>query len=158
VSSYLEPRTVVLRVTDTDRMTLLEFGRALAAVDVRVPEVGPLLRAAFRPELDADPATFERGLELAYAIAWQLERRADPSISWEEAQTWDVQPAAPTPAEIEAARILTQGDELVAKVAAGTGLPPEVAGALTMSQVGALGAARSGGSRTARRQRARVRR
>lgn len=151
--TYPTPRRVELRLLDTDRLTLLEYGRALAAANVRDGEAASLLSLAFRVNRDADPAGLERALTLTYAIVWQLERRTDPTLSWETAQTLDVVPIEATPAEIDAARIARQADELVASVSVGTGIPPDVAGQLTMSQVAATGHAVRPDGRRARRAR-----
>lgn len=134
-SRYPEPKRVELRLADTDRLTLLEYGRALAAANVRDRDAPRLLGIAFRVRRDGDPADVAHALELCYAIVWQFERRLDPALTWGQAQTWDVVPLEATPAELEAARIESGADELVAQVALGTGLPPGVAGELTMSQV-----------------------
>lgn len=152
--TYATPRRVELRLLDNDRLTILEYGHALAATGVRDRETAHLLAIAYKLR-DADPAELVRALELVYAIAWQLERRADRSLTWDDAQTWDVVPLEPTPAELEEARQAREADELVATVAVGTGLPPAVAGELTLSQVAGLAAARKP---ERRRRRARVHR
>jgi hypothetical protein len=154
MTSYPEPRKVELRLLDTDRLTLLEYGRALAAAGVKDQEVAPLLRAAFRTTRDADPEDFARGLALAYAIVWQLEKRSSPALTWAEAQTWDVVPIEATAADYEAVGIERAADELVAKVALGASMSPLEAGRLTLSQVSGVGKAASSSTR----RRARVHR
>lgn len=153
--TYPTPRRLELRLLDTDRLTLLEFAESLAAAEVREAEAAPLLQVAFKRR-HAEPGEYLRAMRLCYAIVWCLERRRDRSLTWAEAQTWDVVPIEATTTEIEAARIAREADELVAGVALGTGLPPDVAGELSMSQVAAIGAARTKVAQ--RRRRARVHR
>jgi hypothetical protein len=156
VSAYPTPRRIELRVLETDRLTMLEYGRVLAAANVRDGDVAPLLRLVFRKVRDADPGDVLRAMTLVYAIAWQLERRLDPAVTWQDAQAWDVVPLEATPDDYEAARLERSADVLVAKVALGTGLPFEAAGELTLAQVEAMHEARQGATR--RQRRARVRR
>jgi hypothetical protein len=145
VSEYPTPRRIVLSLADTRRLTVLERARACALAGIAPAEIGPLLRAVAAQQGDA--AALESGVTLLYAIAYQLERRIDPALAWADAQSWDL--ALDLESEPDA------GDELAAEesveYAIATGLPPAVAGELTMAQ---LDAYRHHGKRKRRRARA----
>lgn len=147
---YPEARRVVLELADLRRLTILERARACAITGIAEQEIGPLLRAV--SSRDGSPADLERGVTLLYAIAYLLERRLDPSLSWEEAQTFDLAldlDAAPDPiAEAEATASV--------EASLATGLPPAIAGELTLAQLDAYGTVRKRAER--RQHRARVHR
>jgi hypothetical protein len=132
VSDYPEPRRVVLTLADTRRLTVLERARACALAGVAPADIGPLLRAVAGNTGDA--TMLETGVTILYAIAYQLERRRDPALTWETAQTWELALDLET-------RAADAGDELEAEesvdAAIATGLPPDVAGNLTMAQLDA---------------------
>jgi hypothetical protein len=129
----IEPRPVTLTLAGIRSLTILEVARACAITDVRYADAQRLIRDLGRPE-GADPAELARGTELAYALALMLERRRDPALTWEQAQTWalvfDLDAADPI-ADAEA--------EATVAAAVATGLPPDVAGALTIAQADAYG-------------------
>jgi hypothetical protein len=138
---YPEPRRVVVAYADARRLTILERARACAVAGVAERDLAGLLEAYTHRR--ATPADELRGSILFYAIAWQLERRLDPGVTWEAAQTWDVAldleaPADPV-AEAEARASV--------EASAATGLPPAIAGELTLAQLevyGELAEARNG--------------
>lgn len=134
MSGYPEPRRVELRPLDTKRLTVLELARALAVAEVTQREVGPLLHAVVNR--DGTPAELERGTTLLYAIAWQLERRVAPATTWAEAQTWAVAMAEDLE-DLEAGAMLEAEARAGVEAALATGLPPAVAGELSMAQIGA---------------------
>ena len=145
MSAYPDPRRVVVTLADTRRLTVLERARACALAAIGPADIGPLLRAVARDE--GGPETLETGVTLLYAIAYQLELRLDPALTWADAQTWDLG------LDLETAP--DAGDELAAEesveYAIATGLAPEVAGNLTMAQ---LDAYRKHGDKRKRRRRA----
>lgn len=146
--SYPEPRRIVLNVADLRRLTVLEKARGAAAAGVSEREVGPLLRAM--TTRDDDPAAIERGVLLFYAFAWQLERRLDPDLTWEAAQTFDLaldlEPETADPiADAEAAAAVD--------MAIATGLSPAAAGELTLAQVETYAKRRREAERTAQTRR-----
>lgn len=152
--SYPDARRVELTLADLRRLTILERARAAAVVGVSERELGPLLRAV--SGRDSSPEATERSVELLYAIAWQLERRLEPAVTWEEAQSWELvlnlEDATADPvAEAEATASV--------EAAIATGLPPAVAGELSLAQLDAYRTARAEAAQSSpRRHRARVRR
>ena len=128
MSGYPEPRRIVLTLGDLRRATVLERARACALVGIGEEQIGPLLRAVTGKA--TTPEQVEQGATLLYAMALQLERRLDPSLTWEQAQTWDLalDLEAADPAEDAAARAAVDA-------AVATGLPPSLAGELTLAQV-----------------------
>jgi hypothetical protein len=130
VTHYPEPRRVVLTLADTRRLTILERARACALAGVTEQEIGPLLRAVSSHTGDAH--ALETGALLLYALAYQLERRIDPGTSWEDAQTWDLA------LDLEAGDPVADAEaEASVDAAIATGLPPGVAGELTLAQLDA---------------------
>jgi hypothetical protein len=123
------PRLVELTPAQVHGMTVLESARALALAGVSQRDAERLLRTFARA--DADPAQLLAAAELLYAIAYQVVHRHEPSVSWEEAQGWrvvlDLEAGVDELAEAEAAASVD--------AAIVTGLPPAVAGELTMSQL-----------------------
>jgi len=109
-------------------LTILEIARACAIAGVRNTDASRLLRSLTDPA--GDPGDLERATELLYACALMLERRADPALTWQTAQTWrvvfDLDAGADPIAEAEA--------EASVDAAIATGLPPAVAGDLTWAQ------------------------
>jgi len=149
--SYPDARRVELTLADLRRLTILERARAAAIAGVSERELGPLLRAV--AGRDGDPEATERAVELLYAIALQLERRLEPAVTWEEAQSWELvlnlEDAAADPiAEAEASASV--------EAALATGLSPAVAGELSLAQLDAYRTAREEASKGRRTRRARV--
>jgi hypothetical protein len=132
-SAPIEPRPVTLTLAGIRSLTILEVARACAIAGVRNTDAQRLIRQLGHAD-GADPDELVRGTELAYALALMLERRADPGLTWETAQTWrlvfDLDAADPV-AEAEA---VASVDAAIA-----TGLPPDVAGQLTLAQAEAYG-------------------
>lgn len=131
MSDYGTPRRVVLTLADTRRLTVLERARACGLVGITIDDIGPLLRAVSAHSGDAH--TLETGVTVLYAIAYQLERRLDPGLTWADAQSWDL--ALDLDAAPDAADELAAEESVEAALA--TGLPPAVAGELTMAQLDA---------------------
>jgi hypothetical protein len=124
----IEPRRVTLTLGDIRGLTILEAARANSAADVRQSDVGRLLRILDNP--GAEPALIEKAFTLLYAYAWQLERRADPSTTWEAAQTWRVT------VDVSAVNAEADSDAVTSvRAAVVTGLPPDEAGKLTLAQM-----------------------
>lgn len=130
MSAYPEPRAVVLAWRDTQALTVLEQARACVLAGVKPAQAQRLMRAYASGEVE--PEEMLAGALLFYAIAYELELRRDPAATWEDAQRWrvtlDTTPADPMVAAEARARVET---------AIATGLPPAVAGELTMAEVGA---------------------
>jgi hypothetical protein len=124
---------VTLTLAGIRSLTILEIARACATTDVRTTEAQRLIRSLGHPD-GAEPAELVRATELAYALALMLERRHDPTLTWQQAQTWrlifDLDAADPI-ADAEA--------EAAVAAAIATGLPPDVAGQLTLAQAEAYG-------------------
>jgi hypothetical protein len=157
--SYPEPRRVVLSLADLRRLTILERARACAIAGVAERDLRRLVEIVTRGS--GSPEDVELGAVLFYAIALQLERRHDPGLTWETAQTWDVGLDLDGPEDPVAEAEARAGVE----AAAATGLPPDVAGALTLAQLDAYGAlaerrerANGKSSRRSKTARARARR
>ena len=149
MTEYPEPRRVVLALADTRRLTILERARACAIAGVAEKQIAGLLLAVAGD--DASPEQIELGATLLYALAWQLERRLDPAVSWAEAQTWSLAldlTGPPDPVAEAEARASVEA-------ALATGLSPAVAGELSLAQVEAYGSIRR---EAAARPRHRVRR
>lgn len=127
-SAPIEPREVTLTLAGVRSLTILEIARACAISGVRNTDATRLLRSLTDPA--GDPADLARATELLYACAMMLERRADPALTWQTAQTWrlvfDLDAGVDAVAEAEA--------EASVDAALATGLPPAVAGDLTWAQ------------------------
>ena len=122
-----EPRPVTVTLAGIRSLTILEIARAAAISDVPRGDAERLLRSLNDPA--GNPADLERAALMLYAWALMLERRANPALTWEQAQTWRVTfdlDAADPIAEAEAAASV--------EAAIATGLPPDVAGSLTLAQ------------------------
>lgn len=134
----IEPRTVVVTVAGIKGLTILEVARASVLAGVKRTDTERLMRTMLDP--DADPADLERGATLLYAWSLQLERRIDPTLTWEDAQTWrvvfDVEAT-------EADELVEAEAEAVVEAARVSGLPPREAGELTLAQLGHYAAAGS---------------
>lgn len=130
MSEYPEPRVVELSWAQTQSLTVLEQARACVLAGVKPAQASRLMRAYASGE--AEPEEILAGATLFYAVAYELELRRDPGLSWEEAQTWRVAIATGEPDPMIAAEARAQVETAIA-----TGLPPAVAGDLTMAQVGA---------------------
>ena len=146
---YPEPRRVVLSWADSMSLTVLEQARACVLAGVGQREAARLQRSIV--DESADPDDMLRGTTLWYAIAYELELRRDPSITWEEAQRWRV--------VFDAAgrdqRAEMQEAEAEARVSAAlaTGIPPEQAGELSMADLAAYRDVRARAERQAKRGR-----
>jgi len=123
-----EPRDVVLTLAGIRGLTVLESARALVLAGVRQSEAQPLLRRLVAG--DAEPELLERAVLLMYAYAYQLERREDPGATWDQAQTWRVTVDVETRDETADAEAEASVDAAIV-----TGLPPDVAGELTLAQL-----------------------
>lgn len=148
-SNIPDPERVVLTLPDLRRLTILERARAAAVVGVAERELGTLLRSVTSG--DADPEQVTRGIELLYAMAWQLRRRTEPGATWATAQTWDVVLDLDGPPDPIAEAEATASVE----AAIATGLPPSVAGDLTLAQLDAYAHVRREAARPRRRGRRR---
>jgi hypothetical protein len=124
-----EPRVVEVTPAQTRGLTVLESARALQLAGVSQKDAERLLLTFAR--LDADPDQLLAAAELLYAIAYQIVRRHEPAVTWEEAQGWRVV------LDLEAGRDELAEAEAVASVNAAvvTGLPPSEAGELTLAQI-----------------------
>jgi hypothetical protein len=148
---YPDVRRVTLTLADLRRCTVLERARALAAAGVDERDANRLLVAVTRQNAPAD--MIERGVLMFYALAWQLERRLDPALTWDQVQTWDVAfDVRDAPDPIAEAEALASVEAAIA-----TGLPPAEAGELTLAQVEAYGTVRKDAERRARGRRGRRR-
>lgn len=127
-----EPRTVTLTTEDILGLTYLELARALAIAGVVIAEALPLLERVGRSR--AAPDELERGMTLLYAMAWQVVRRDEPAATWTDAQTWrviwDVESKRDPVADAEA--------RAGAEASILTGLPPTVAGAMSVRELDAF--------------------
>ena len=129
MSERPEPRAVVVTWAETQGLTVLEQARALARVGVNQARARDLFRALV--DGAGSPGELETAALLFYAIAFELERRRDPGVTWEEAQTWDVKlDTTPDPMIEAEARAAVE-------TAIATGLSPAEAGNLTMAQLDA---------------------
>jgi hypothetical protein len=148
MSRYPEPRELRLSWGDVQRsLTILDLARAAAAAGVPVERANELVGLALTR--DGDPDAVLAGALLIYAIAWQLERKIDPSVTWDEAQSWRVifeaDPVAQAQAADEAA--------LIVGAAILSGVPPAAtAGELTLAQLDAYADARQRATRARRRR------
>lgn len=134
-SSYPEPREVALAWADTQSLTVLEQARACVLAGVKPAQAQRLMRAYAAGE--AEPEEILAGATLFYAIAYQLELRRDPSASWDDAQRWRVTLSSSEPDPMLEAEARARVETALA-----TGLPPAVAGDLTMAEVAAYNAVR----------------
>lgn len=122
-----EPREMVVTLAGIRSLTILEIARASAIAGVRRADAVRLLRSLNDP--NGDPADLERGALLLYAWALMLERRRDPAVTWEAAQTWRVV------LDLDAVDPIADAEaEASVAVARATGLPPREAATLTLAQ------------------------
>jgi SH3-like domain-containing protein len=120
---------VVLTIANARSLTVLESARALATAGVRQADATRLVATLGRTST-ADPAELELAATLLYALAWQYVRRTEPGATWEDAQTWRVI------LDLEATDELADAEAVAAVDAAiVTGLPPAVAGELSLAQL-----------------------
>jgi len=124
-----EPRRVTVTIGDVKRLTILELARAQATARVRQSDAERLLRTLVDPA--ADPGELELAARLLYAWTWQLVRRDEPSVTWEEAQTWRVE------LDLDAVDDPFVDDEAraVVEVAVATGLSPREAERVTFAEL-----------------------
>jgi hypothetical protein len=130
VSRYPDARPVIVTLADLRRLTTLERARACAIAGVGEEELAALVDAVIRHEGTA--ADLERGSTVFYALALQLERRLDRELTWDDAQTWDVKLDLTVDDPIADAEARASVEAALA-----TGLPPAVAGELTLAQLDA---------------------
>lgn len=154
MTAYPEARRVVLTLADLRRLTVLERARASAIVGIAESEIAELLRTIGRR--DGSPDELERGVLLLYALAYQLERRIDPALSWEDAQAFDLA----LDLDANASDAIAEAEALASvETAIATGLSPADAGELTLAQLDAYRTVRAEqAARVPRARRARVRR
>lgn len=128
------PKRVTLTLPIIRSLTVLEAARACAIAGVRLRDSERVLRAVNNP--NAEPEDDAQAAALLYAYALMIERRTAPGTTWEEAQGWalafDVGASDPI-ADAEA--------EASVATSIATGLPPAVAGELTLAQAEAYGQA-----------------
>jgi hypothetical protein len=123
----IEPRPVTVTMAGIRSLTILEIARASAISDVPRGDAERLLRSLNDP--NGNPADLERAALMLYAWALMLERRANPALSWDEAQTWRVT------LDLEAVDPIAEAEASASvEAAVATGLPPDVAGNLTLAQ------------------------
>lgn len=152
MSAYPEPRRLVLTATDFRRLTWLEHARSAALAGLALDQAVEVLRKINRKAATPDESV--AGTVYCYAVAYALERRLDPTIAWEVAQTWDVR----VDLDEEADPLLEAEARAGVEAALATGLPPATAGELTLSQIDAYRAVRAEAAEAAakgRRPRAR---
>lgn len=148
MSSYPTPRRVVLAWADTQSLTVLEQARACVLAGVKPADAGKLMRRYASGE--AEPEEILAGATLFYAIAYELELRRTPGLAWDEAQSWDVKVAVGEPDPMIEAEARARVETSIA-----TGLPPSVAGELTMAEISAYNAVRAESNRPRTRARRR---
>jgi len=124
-----EPRVVPVTPAMVRGLTVLESARALALAGVSQQESERLLRVFGRQ--DAEPAQLVAAAELLYAFAYQWVKRSEPEATWLEAQTWRVILDLEEPLdELAEAEAVASVDAAIV-----TGLPPAVAGELSLAQL-----------------------
>ena len=145
---YPEPRAVVLTWADSMSLTVLEQARACVLAGIGQRDASRLQRAILEDE--ASPDDVLAGTMLWYAIAYELELRRDPSVTWEEAQRWRVQfdPAG----RDQRAELLEAESEARVTAALATGIPPDAAGDLSMADLAAYRDVRKRAEREASRR------
>jgi hypothetical protein len=122
-----EPRPVTVTLAGIRSLTILEIARASVISNVPRGDAERLLRSLNDPA--GDPADLERAALMLYAWALMLERRDNPGLTWAEAQTWRVT------LDLEAADPIAEAEAVASvEAAVATGLPPDVAGKLTLAQ------------------------
>ena len=125
-----EPRNVVVTLAGIKSMTILEVARASVIANIKRSETERLLRTLLQK--DADPSDLEKAALLLYAWAFQITKRDEPNLTWEDAQTWrvtfDLDITDPMQEAESEARIAA---------AVATGLPPAIAEQLTIADMGA---------------------
>lgn len=130
MSEYPEPRTVVVPWGATQRLTVLESARACVLAGVKPEQAQRLMRRYASGQAEAEELL--EGALLLYAITYELELRRDPSVTWDEWQRVRVS------VDVTARDPMLEAEAHAAVNAAlATGLPPAVAGELTMAEVAA---------------------
>lgn len=148
MSAYPEPRLVTLSIAESQSMTVLEQARACVLAGVKPADTRRLIRAYASGE--ATPEELLAGATLLYAIAYELELRRDPALTWEQAQGWRVQLGAGDAAT--EARLKAEAEARVTAALA-YGVPPVAsAGDLTMADVEAYAVVRAEAEREAARR------
>ena len=148
---YPERRRVEISGADTQRLTALEWARACVLAGVGQHDAARALRQY--GQAGASPDELLASVSILYAVAYELELRNDPALTWAEAQTWDVREAGTgTDPMLEAearARVET---------ALATGVPLAEAGDVTLAELVAFRDVREEAAKGARRRRSRVHR
>jgi hypothetical protein len=124
-----EPRVVTVTLPGIKSLTILEIARASAISHVKRADTERLLRTMLDPT--ADPSELELGATLLYAWAWQLVKRDEPGVTWDEAQTWRVE------FDLDVTDSSDDEARAVVEVAIATGLSPREAATLTVAEVAA---------------------
>jgi hypothetical protein len=148
---YPEPRTIVLTWADSMSLTVLEQARACVLAGIGQRDAARLQRTILGDE--ASPDDVLAGALLWYAIAYELELRRDPSITWEEVQRWRLQfdPAG----KDQRAELLEAEAEARVTASLATGVPLEQAGDLSRADLGAYRDVRKRAERESKRGRRR---
>jgi hypothetical protein len=124
-----EPREVLFTLAQSRSLSVLESARALAVAGVRQSDAIRLISSLGRQ--DANPDDVVRGAELLYALAWQYVKRTEPATTWSDAQEWRVVLDLTTPLdELAEAEAVASVDAAIV-----TGLPPAIAGELSLAQI-----------------------
>jgi hypothetical protein len=135
-----DPGPFVLSLADIRDLTVLELMRACSLAGVRRSEFAELTAAL--ADAGADPELAYRAALLAYAVAHVRELRDNPAASWAQAQTRDLTIGEPDAA---AEAVADDAARMLAEVAVLTGSTPEAAGRLTVRELDAYAAVKSGG-------------
>jgi hypothetical protein len=130
----------VLTLADIRDLTVLELMRACALAGVRRAEFAELTAAL--GDAGADPELAYRAALLAYAVAHVRELRDHPEASWAEAQRRSLTIGEP---DELADAVADDAARMIAEVAVLTGTTPEAAGRLTVRELDAYAAVKSGG-------------
>jgi hypothetical protein len=134
----VDPRPVTLTAAQIRSVTVRELAQACKAARVRRSEVDALMATAMDDA--GDPSETAEAVDLIYALAWQIARRTEPGLTWDDAQTWDVRvegDMAPDPVDAEADRLRVEASVL-------TGLPLDQADQITLAELGDYAAVRGG--------------
>lgn len=123
----MTPRDVVLTLADARGLTVLEVARACSLAGVRRGDITGLLRQL--GDASGAPEELERAVTLLYAMAFELKLRDEP-VTWDEAQHWRVSLDLETTDELAEAEAVARVDAALV-----TGLPPSVAGELTVREL-----------------------
>jgi hypothetical protein len=129
-----------LNTFDATQLTLLEVLDMSDIAEVEPERLGTLLSGR----------TSAKKMRMLYAMAWCIARRANPKLTFDEVCTWKLQivgEVAPGAAERAAKRAA-----LIVGTAELAGVPPAVAGSLTVAEINAYKDRRARQNRAARRK------